>query len=463
MNVRGAVRYGLAGLFALASLLSMSAPADRRAAAVPATRPNVIVITVDTLRADHLPAYGYARDTTPNLDAYVTNQGAVFADVTSPAPWTCPANGGLSSGRDPTRLDISWTSWANALRPDVDTLAEYLHGAGYVSAGFATNGYASARTGFAQGFDYFDGTLVTSTHSIPLATAVTDHAIAWTQTYSASGPLFLWLYYMDPHTWYNPPPPYDVQWDSTYTGTVTPAVYDDGYGVITGQLVLTPRDLQHVLALYDGEISYTDAEIGRMLAYLDSRRLLDNAVIVFTADHGEMFGEHGKWIHANSLYEELLRVPLIVRYTGVITPGLVVTAPVQSMDLMPTLLDYLAIPITGTAPLQGISLRPLIEGPPPDRARPVYSEVDAMNDPNHWAYLNAPRVDLRSMREGDWKYIFHVTEPVSDELYLLNPASPYETINLIQSEPARAARMRQAIMNWFGINRSYLPWSAFLP
>jgi arylsulfatase A-like enzyme len=454
-------RWILAGLFALASLVSVSGPAGRRVAATPATPPNIIMITVDTLRPDHLPAYGYTRTTSPNLDAYVTNQGAVFTSATSPAPWTCPANGGMLTGHNAGRLGVSWRNVY--LRQSVYTLAEYLHDAGYVTGGFVTNSCVSANYGYAQGFDYFDDSLITRPHSDTLAAVVTDLAITWTQSYSSSQPLFLWVYYMDPHTWYNPPPPYDVLWDSTYTGTVTPEVYDDGYGVITGQLVLTPRDLQHVLALYDGEISYTDEQLGRLMGYLDSRHILDNALVIVTADHGEMFGEHGKWVHGNSQYEELLRVPLLMRYTGVITPGLVITTPVQSMDLMPTVLDYLGIPISSTTALQALSLRPLLEGPPPAEPRPVFSEVDAVTDPNHWAYLIAPRIDLRSMREGDWKYIFHVTEPVSDELYLLNPASPYETTNLIQSEPARAARMRQAIMNWFGINRAYLPWATLSP
>jgi len=115
----------------------------------------------------------------------------------------------------------------------------------------------------------------------------------------------LYLYYFDPHVWYNPPAPYDTLYDATYTGTLTADVYQDSRPVVEGNLILTPRDIEHLIALYDGSITYWDTHFGEMMAFLDSMGLLANSIVILTSDHGEMFGEHGLWAHRGSLYEEI--------------------------------------------------------------------------------------------------------------------------------------------------------------
>lgn len=452
------VRFWLVFVMAV-GWLNLGAPAVARARApgtVPplvTTRPDVILlIGIDTLRADHLPAYGYFRSTTPNLDYYVASQGRVFLGATSSSPWTFPGNGAVHTALSPFRNGLSWQPFQYPLPARATTLAELMHEGGYRTAGFISNLFVSHYTGFAQGFDHFDDSLLTYPQENPgCAAALTDRVITWTDQLTQTGPLFLFMWYVDPHTWYNPPPPYDLAYDPVYTGTLTPAAYGGG----NSAAVTSPRDLEHLLALYDGEISFTDEQIGRLLAYFDGRGMLEDALVVVYADHGELFGEHDLWAHGNSVYEDLLRVPLMIRYTGVVTPGRGITTPVQSFDAMPTILDYAGIPIP--AGLDGVSLRPLLEGAAPPDARPIYGEVDAVTDPAHWQYWNASRFDLRSMRLGDWKYIHHVGDEGNDELYRLNPDPPYETENLILSEPARAAAMRQQLQNYYMINFTYLP------
>jgi arylsulfatase A-like enzyme len=281
---------------------------------------------------------------------------------------------------------------------------------------------------------------------------------SYSPTISGTQPLYLFLYYFDPHTWYNPPAPYDTLYDSDYDGPITPAVFGHGESAISGDLTLSPDDLEHLKALYDGEITYWDEQFGLMMARLDQLDILDNAIVVVTTDHGEMLGEHGKWSHGGSLYEEALRIPLLVRYPGVITAGLTLTTPVQNMDLMPTILDYVGLPLP--ANLQAVSLRPLIEGQsqPP---RPIYSEVDALNDLNSPLYIFAPRDPLRSLRQDDYKLIANLNNPHADELYLLQPHSQYETNNLAQQESGYLTLMRSTLFDWFFPYRFYLPADIF--
>ena len=412
----------------------------------------ILLIGIDALRADHLPAYGYFRSTTPNLDYFIGSQGQALLSATSPAPWTFPSNGAVHTGLAPFRMGLSWLPFAVPVPQRVTTLAEYLQQAGYLTAGFVSNSYVSHYVGFGQGFDHFDDSLIHVPQESPAcAERLTDQVITWTTGLTETGPLFLFVYYIDPHTWYNPPPPYDLFYDPVYTGTLTPAVYGNG----NGAAVTSPRDFEHLAALYDGEISYTDAQIGRLLAHLDGRGMLDNALIAVYADHGDQFGEHNLWVHGNSIYEELLRVPLLFRYTGVIAPGREITTPVQTTDVTPTILDYAGIPVPPG--LDGVSLRPLLEGNTPAATRPIYGEIDPVTDPAHWAYGLAPLFALRSLRLGDWKYIHHVRDEGNDELYHLSAASPYETQNLILSEPERAAAMRSQIQSYFMLHHMLLP------
>jgi len=432
-------------------------PAPLRANSVP----NVVLVIIDALRSDHVSANGYARPTTPHLDSLIADQGVTFLDAVSSAPWTFPANAALMTGRQPSHLGATGEHLADTLPIEVETLAEYLHEAGYYTAGFVSNGFVRGGLGFSRGFDHFDDSLhQRPTSNKATATEVTSLVTGWLQTtwaptVSGSQPLFLFVYYVDPHSWYTPPPPYDTVYDSTYTGTLTADVYGDGQDVVSGKIVPTERDIQHLIALYDGAITYWDVYFDVLMARLQAMGLLSNTLVVVTADHGQMFGEHSKWIHANSLYEEVIRVPLLMRYTGVISAGLSVSMPVQSMDLMPTILDYAGIPIPPG--LHAISLRPLAQGQAVSTTRSIYSEMEGFGSVAHFLQWIAPQDDLRSIQRGDSKLIHDLADLNKDELYTLRPATMYETDNLLPAESALAKDMREELWGWFGIRRVNLP------
>jgi len=365
------------------------------------------------------------------------------------------------TGRNPSSLGVSWDTTANSIPREENTLAEYLHDAGYYTVGFANNYCTRGQLGFDQGFDVYDDHLAYEHTTSNKARAelvnerVTDWLEnTWTTEMSGTQPLFLFIYYFDPHTWHDPLDPYDILYDPTYTGTLTPEVFQDGKDVVFGEIVPTARDVEHLIALYDGEIAYWDYHFGQMLIQLENAHVLDNALIIVTSDHGEMFGEHGQWVHGGSLYEEVLRVPLLIRYTGTISPGLVVTTSVQNMDVMPSVLDWVGSDIPDN--LQAVSLRPLIEGGTVQLERDVFSEVDASPGPNNPFWV-APPVALRSIRRDQWKLIHHVGRPNDDELYQLQASSPYESNNLLLVEPDRAGELRQDLFTWFGIHQAHLP------
>ncbi len=442
----------LAGMTSAGFLLQ---PTTRLAQFAAQTRPaNIILVVVDAVRADRLTSYGGARPTSTQLDQWITSQGARFSQAAVVAPWTFMSNAALWTGRIPARMGIHWSTLLPAY---ATTLPEYLQAAGYFTAGFVTARFVRGSYGFARGFDHYDDSvaLATSTETPNVDDLLNDTALAWLANWSGAQPLFLLLYYFDPHTWYAPPPPYDTLYDPDYNGPLTPEVYRDGQEVVAGTLIPTPRDIEHLLALYDGEITHWDACFGDMMAFLDERGLLENSLVAVTSDHGDMFGEHDKWNHTNSLYQELLHVPLLLRYPGHVMAGQVIDTPVQMMDLMPTLLDYANV--TPTGPLDAGSLRPLLENQP-FSPRDLFSEMNGVTNPSHWAYWIAPRHDLRAVQRGSWKYIHHVGSEADDALYWLNPTSPYETDNLIAAEPALAAELRAAIQAAFPQPGVYLPY-----
>ena len=436
-----------------AALTATAQPVEGAASPPPQ---NIILIMVDSLRSDHVSSYGYSRNTTPYLDAFVTSAGVRFEHVISTSPWTCPSVAAMFTGRTPTSLNSTFKTMNYALPRSAKTLAEYLREVGYYTTGYASTFCVQSKRGFSQGFDHYDDTLSTRpSNNKALASEVNERAMKWLQEQylpkiKEKKPLFLFLYYFDPHVWYDPPPPYDMLYDPEYTGPLTPEVYGVAQDVVEGRIVPTERDIEHVQALYDGEVSYWDAQLGQMLIFLQENHLLDNALIIVTSDHGEMFGEHGKWMHGNSLYQEVLRVPLVMRYTGVIPAGEVVTAPVQNFDLFPTILEWVGLPIPEE--LGSISLRDISLGVPRDEGRPLYSEIDAINDPSHPLNWNAPKVSLHSIQEGEWKLIHHLGNPADDELYQLAPSSIYEGQNTLADHPDISQHLLDLLVNWFGLN-----------
>jgi arylsulfatase A-like enzyme len=362
------------------------------------------------------------------------------------------------TGRSPSSLGASWDTLRQSVPGSAQTLAELLHDAGYYTAGFVNNNCVKGSYGFAQGFDRYVDDLAAREGSESWNKVRADEMNAvvldwladdWLASGAGRQPLFLFVYYMEPHVNYVPPAPYDTLYDPSYTGPLTGEAYGIGQAVVSGALVPSARDIDHLRALYDGEVTFWDVYLGELIEYLESNGLLENTLLVVTSDHGELFGEHGKWVHGSALYEEEIRVPLLLRYDGVIQPGQVVRAPVQSYDLMPTILAYAGL--DAPAEIQAVSLQPLLDGTGGPGERVIYSELDAVRDPGHWAAWIAPSADLRSIREGGWKLIHHRGAESDDELFALPPGALHEGENLLGSQGDLAARLRRQLLDWFGL------------
>lgn len=422
--------------------------------------PNVVLVVADALRADHVTSYGYMRPTTPRLDALLAAEGVRFAQATTTAPWTLPANAALLTGRLPARMGIDWRG--SNIPLGTPTLAGLLGAAGYSSAAFVNAYYVSAQFGFERDFDHFDYARPGQGQPKVPANAVSARVLDWLRSWAptrGAQPLFLFVYYFDSHAPFLPPAPYDRSFvDPTYAGQLRNNAYGTGLPVLQGTIIPNQDDVAYLKALYDGTISFFDDQLGRLLDGLQGLGLLDNTLLVVTSDHGEQFGEHGKWTHTNSLYEEVMRVPLLMRYPGVLPAGRVVTTPVLHLDVLPTILDLagLAIP----EGLSGVPLRNIITPSSPIPPRDIFSEVNgAIFDPAHPLYWYAARADLRAIQRDGYKLIHRLGRDDGDELYLLEGQSQYERENLVNSSEhrERARELREALLS------AYYPQHANIP
>jgi arylsulfatase A-like enzyme len=279
--------------------------------------PNIILISVDTLRPDHLGCYGYTRPTSPNVDAFA-GESILFERCFSQAPATRPSCGTFITGYFPHELKIFNNS--DNLSPAVVTVTERLRDAGYLTLGVVSNFVLSNGCGFEQGFDYYDDHMDDTeiTRGIPerIAAKTTDAAIGLLRLHHKSR-FFMWIHYQDPHGPYTPRPPYDTMFLDPAAEPrelpVNDTVSGKG-GIPSYQVIDDQRDYNQYRARYDGEIGYFDENFGRLLEELKALGLYDNALIILTADHGEGMGEHDYYFaHGEYVYNSLIHVPLIVR------------------------------------------------------------------------------------------------------------------------------------------------------
>ena len=331
--------------------------------------PNVVLISIDSLRADHLGSYGYGRETSPFLDQ-LASEGVRFENAVSTTSWTLPAHAALFTGLVDSAhgvVDNGQTLSENNL-----TLAEVLQGHGYHTAGFFGGPYLHETFGLAQGFDVWEscmgvGTGSDSVRREAMSEASSSHGdvtgertLDAVRRWLAGGvqePAFLFLHMWDVHYDYIPPAEYVERFDPNYQGPI------DGRNVANDPRLtadMDPRDLEHLVARYDGEIRYTDDVLRRILAELETAGFLQDAIVVVTSDHGEEFFEHGGKGHQRTLFDEVLRVPLIFHSPGRLPAGTVLNDQVRLIDLMPTLVRLAGI--DAALPLQGRDLGDLWRG-----------------------------------------------------------------------------------------------------
>jgi len=316
-------------------------------------RPDVIVISIDTLRADHLSSYGYDRPTSPFLDKLAA-QGTRFHHARSTSPWTLPAHTTMLSGQLPTTHQI--TDDHLSLDASLSVLPEVMKQAGYHTGGSVATLYVSRKFGFERGFDFFDDHGIT-TEKINLSGGVTvdkviESAVDWIEDLPKGEPVFLFLHFYDVHYHYDPPAPFATMFDRA------PAKGDRKFKNYYAhkKKPLTEEQKAHQIAQYDESIRYVDSELEKLHKVLSDGGRKTRWVV--TADHGEEFGERGSWGHAHSLYAEQLRVPLIVSGEG-LPAGVVVSDPVGIHDIAPTVAAW----VSGKLPeADGIDLAPAMGG-----------------------------------------------------------------------------------------------------
>ena len=366
---------------------------------------SVILISLDTLRADHLGVYGYERPTSPNIDALAAT-GIVFEQALAQASSTLPSHRSLFRSRLPSKAEGTET-----------TLAEVLTAHGLKTAAFTGGGNISAAFGFNRGFSSY----VDDPRGFDQAF---DAVEIWLRGH-AEEPFFLFLHTYDIHLPYDPPAPYHERFGAAYQGPVhgrgtleilRQARGFRGYPQGEGSHDLTDLDRKKIVDLYDGGILYTDTYIGRLLLLLRELGLREKTAVILFSDHGEEFWEHGSVLHSHTLYQELIHVPLIFSLPGNWRAGEHITQPVRLLDVAPTLLDLLQIPIPPT--FEGRSLLGLMSG---ETQAPVT--------------IAAEIKDWRARIDYPWKWIRRGYGPESQtELFNLE-SDPMEQYNLANQEP----------------------------
>ncbi|MCP3920831.1 MAG: sulfatase [bacterium] len=384
-------------------------------------RPNVLLVTLDTTRVDRLSCYGYERKTSPHLDR-LASESTVHTRAYSTSSWTLPAHASLFTGKLPTSHGAAYDpegplhltagiegpeSWdklrARGLAIGERTLAACLRDAGYATAAVVAGPWMKRVFGLSEGFEHFDDKDITELNGRP-AKGVTDAALAWLDAREGEAPFFLFLNYFDAH---GPlmPPPEDVR-----------VLTDAGVDPRT----LPEKDRNALL--YDAEIHAADRELGQVFDWLRARGELENTWIIVTADHGELFGENGRFGHGVSVSEPEVHIPLVVREPGPARARRDSDVLVQLTDIMPTVLDGLALELP-----RGMQGRAFGKG-----ERPIVAEAYPLHS-------ISPNGDWRAWFEGDEKYAWNSAD--LDGLFDI-AQDPYEHENLIGTRAERAAEMQ---------------------
>jgi arylsulfatase A-like enzyme len=414
--------------------------------------PNIVLVTIDTVRADHLSFYGYARDTTPNLSAWV-GEGTVFENAYVPLPLTDPSLTSTMTGLYPIRTGVRHTS--RKLDPKFTTLAQLLQARGYSTAAFVSRNGLVMPTNLGRGFDVANfvggehkgltGERLKAERWQRRAKSVTTRTLAWLRRPPPT-PFFLWIHYFDPHAFYDPPEPARARFEAGLE-----PMPSEGLHAWWG----SPTDIGSTIARYDAEILTVDQHLARLVSALKQRGDWDSTLFVLTSDHGESLGEHGHLDHGEWLYHEQVRVPLVFRFPGRVPAGLRVPDLVRAFDLAATVLELVGAEGADVdafvAGSDGASFAPVFAG---NEIAPRKIFLESENcprpDQRHLApgmRCDPPGVDgkIRGVFDGRYKLIVTPTrEGQTVELYDLRE-DPAELRDLSASDPERVAALRAEI------------------
>jgi arylsulfatase A-like enzyme len=416
------------------------------ACGAPETRPNIVVVTLDTTRADQLSCLGGPPGNTPRLDALAA-RSALFSRAYADSNVTNPSHVSIMTGLP--AIDHGVMNQLTRIPPAIDTLAEVFQRAGYRTGGFVSSRHVGPELGW-EGYDELPG--LGNERS---AAETTDLALAWLSGLGRR-PFFLWVHYWDPHMQYQPPPELAARF---YAGDRAagsgPLLAEQPYfRLVQRDGVLDwlgdTRDPAWAPAMYAAEIHHTDAELGRLLDAVSAAPGADRTLIVVTADHGESLGEHGIYYAHTGLYEQQLAVPLIIHAPG--APPVQSDALVSSLDIAPTVAELAGVEL-GRGGLPGISLARVVRGQPEPK----------LEAPRALIHQNAHNLAV-AVRDGGWKLIWplgkdHPLLSGAPELYDLT-RDPGETDDRAAREPERVAALRRQLERWIArgpIERGNLP------
>ena len=438
--------------FCIITILSFSAGtlacrSSRNKAEVPKDGFNIVLITIDTLRADHLSCYGYERKTSPNIDK-IAEKGILFKNVIAPSSWTAPSMVSLFTSVYPINHGIihnlANTRNKNTYRQEVfsdklTTLAEILKANGYTTFGIAAHRRLSEESGFARGFDYFK-----CASFIPARPVNNIIIHLWEKEIRKSDKFFLWVHYFDPHH----PQHARYPWIEHYTSkalTEKLNLSEKKRGELF-RLIPTfkkdPQTLSNFIALYDSEINFVDFYIGELIQEFE---LYKNTLIIITSDHGIGFLEHGYIAHGNTLYQEAIHIPLIIKLPDS-SKKETVNKQVSLVDIMPSILQILNIDqpeqTVGKSFWKKKGLLSLV--------KKILLRKDI---PGHnFAELDTNRI-LKTIMTPEWKYIYNYQDK-TEQLYNIK-SDPLELNNLVDKKTKQRNQLKKQLFNWISNSKKY--------
>lgn len=407
-------------------------------------RPDIVLVTVDTLRPDRLGVYGGTL-ATPNIDR-IGRTGVVVETAVAPFGRTTQSIGSLLTGMHPLRHGADGLGMR--LPDGVRTLAEELHDRGYATAAFVSNVILQPGLGFEQGFDLYSNPRERWVGDS--AESVTAEASAWLTDAPRTGrPRFLWVHYLEPHWPYTPPPGFSEKMASDLADRIDSGALVWGDMLFDAPNHLTSEEIARTRRMYDGEVLATDRAVGELLNVLEKHGIFEHGLLIFASDHGESLGEHEYWFgHGEYIYEQSLRVPLLLHFPSAVAPGRRLDGVVRLEDVAPTVLELLDLPPLAQA--DGISIAPALRA----SGSNAIAAVDTVHLADHLLVrAENPRRPV-SGREGRWQAIRSADLKLiripganrtwTEELYDVR-SDPREQRNLISSRPADAERLRRRL------------------
>lgn len=424
-------------------------------------RPNVILISLDTLRADHLSCYGYGKPTTPNIDR-LAREGTVFRRHYSTGVWTPPGHASMLTGLYVSEHGV-WDT--RKLAQDIPTVAEVLKKNGYQTAGFINNSQVGALVGLHKGHDVFEevwkgveSRLIVERVARSIGRRIRgrlgyeDKGAArtnklfekWIKGIDRERPFYAFLHFIEPHNPLNPPQPFrdkrlkDVPSRGLDMAKIRKVAHNPLICFIE-DLDLRREEVEFLLALYDAEIGYTDSKVGEIISILKDKGLYDDTMIIITADHGEHFGEHGLWSHVASLHDEVLHIPLIIKYPKAHKYVSEVNAYTQLVDIFPTVMEISGVSTKETYGSSGVSL--VHDGSNGGKYHEyIYAEwegripyfiLERTKDAKK-AMIEGFNVKMSMVQDSRYKYVWKSNEV--EELYAISNDNPKDQKMIVDEE-----------------------------